>query len=271
MNAALPPARAFVYIVIVLANVGVHFLHPDSAGGSLPDLIRWGANIAPLTLTGEPWRLVTSMFLHAGLLHLALNMYMLVAFGGVVERAFGAIRFTIVYLVSGLFGGLLSALWYAHRTLAHAMPVNGDAVTQEQLPLVVSVGASGALMGIAGASLAYWFVANRGQADAEALHMRRAMVQTIGLTLVMGFLLPVVDNAAHIGGLLAGMILGALFSLAGRIDKAIGRLLANALVAAASMLVLAALLSAPPPPGMLQLKAELRAEINRGNSLRPAR
>lgn len=164
-------------------------------------MIRWGANIAPLTLTGEPLRLLTSVFLHAGLLHLALNMYLLLAVGGIVEKAFGAICFTIIYLVAGLSGSLLSALWYAHRTLSHVLIVNGDVIRKEQLDLVVSVGASGALMGIASASVTHWLVVKRDNALPAAQRMRNALLQTIGLTLLMGFLLPGVDNAAHCGSL----------------------------------------------------------------------
>lgn len=96
--------------------------------------------------------------------------------------------------MSGLSGSLLSALWYAHRTLSHVLIVNGDVIRKEQLDLVVSVGASGALMGIAGARLAHWLVMERGSAPPEAQRMRNALLQTIGLTLLMGLLLPDVDN-----------------------------------------------------------------------------
>ncbi len=261
MRAARAPRPAFIYLLLLLLNVAVYAWQQvvgTADADTLQRLVASGANIAPLTLTGEPARLVSSMFLHAGVLHLVLNMYMLFACGAMVEKAFGPIRFALAYLVSGMFGGLLSALWYAHHTLLVATTADRG---MDRLPLVVSVGASGALMGIAGAWLAQWLVVDRTSFGADAHHMRRALVQTVVLTLLMGFLLPAVDNAAHIGGLLAGMALGALLTLA---DKAVhGRLraLASAAVFGACLLLLAATLRLPPPPALLQLKAALLEQL----------
>lgn len=252
-----------MYMVIVALNVGVllmqHLARAGEPANTLPEMLRWGANIAPLTLAGEPTRLLTSMFLHAGLLHLALNMYMLVALGGAVERAFGTIRFTVIYLVSGLWGGVLSALWYAHYTLARVATPDGEPLRNEPLALVVSVGASGALMGIAGASLAHWLVVDRHNNQSAARNMRNALLQTIAMTLLMGALLPAVDNAAHIGGLLAGMVLGSLLALAGLLRHVLARALATAAACGAALLLLLLVLRTPPAPGLLQLKAQLLA------------
>src|SRR4051794_17988301 len=100
MNVSRPPSRfPGVFIVIVAINLivylvqlakGVHWLSPESK-----ELVAWGANLAPLTLLGEPWRLFTSMFLHVGLIHIAMNMYLLLSVGGLIERAMGRLRFSL--------------------------------------------------------------------------------------------------------------------------------------------------------------------------------
>lgn len=240
--------RAFMYMVILAVNIGIYLLQltqGDGGMGGLGRMISWGANVAPLTLTGEPARLFTSIFLHAGLLHLALNMYMLFGVGAVAERTFGSLRFTLIYVISGLFGGLLSALWYADRA--------GQ--------MVVSVGASGALMGIAGACLGHWFVADRNGQNPVALSMRGPLLQTIGLTLTMGFFLPVVDNAAHVGGVVSGAILGALFALAGLLPQAAGRAVAGVAICGAAALVLAIGVGREPSPGLLERKSDLMVQL----------
>jgi rhomboid protease GluP len=242
------PRPAFMYMMILAVNVGVYLLQlaqGEAGMNSLEQMLRWGANVAPLTLTGDPRRLFTSMFLHAGLLHLALNMYMLYGVGAVAERTFGSVRFTLIYLLAGLFGGLLSALWYADRSAQ----------------LVVSVGASGALMGIAGACLAHWCVVDRKGQSQEALAMRGPLLQTIGLTLAMGFFLPVVDNAAHVGGVVAGAVLGALFALAGMLRHVGARALAGLAICGAALVVLAIGVGGTPSPALLELKSDLMVQL----------
>ncbi|HCN5042497.1 TPA: rhomboid family intramembrane serine protease [Escherichia coli] len=101
-------------------------------------LIHLGANVASLTLSGEPWRLLSSVFLHSSFSHLLMNMFALLVVGTVAERILGKWRLLIIWLFSGIFGGLISAC-YALR---------------ESEQIVISVGASGAIMGIAGAAIA---------------------------------------------------------------------------------------------------------------------
>lgn len=272
MNAASPaprPAFVFMVMVILVVNVGAYLVreftrHHVSTSEMIQmiEMIDWGANIAPLTLTQSPSRLLTSMFLHAGLLHLGLNMTMLLVLGGVAERAFVTVRFTLIYLLAGLFSGLLSALWYGRRMLVDVLVVNGDVIKKEQLELVLSMGASGALMGIAGACLARSLIVGDGERDAESQRMRAPLLQTIGLTLVMGALLPGVDNAAHIGGLLAGGLLGGLLTLASRSRQPVSRALATAFLCGACGFILATALRTEPTPELLTLKAELIDEIH---------
>jgi rhomboid protease GluP len=207
-----------VFLVLVLANIAVYvvqlFYGVNGIEPALPDLIKWGADVAPLTLLGEPWRLFTSMFLHIGFLHLALNMYMLILCGRFVERAYGSFNFSIIYFISGLFGSLSSALWHASHKVQHINIVFSQSFVTEQLQLIVSVGASGALMGITGAYLARWLVNEltfRDQPDHS--NIVKAFAITIGLNITMGLMTPGVDNACHLGGAVSGAIVGGLLSI----------------------------------------------------------
>ena len=133
--------RAYVTPSIIAINVAV-FLIMLAAGADLmnpnPAIhIRFGSNFGPLTWTGEEWRLLTSAFLHFGLLHIALNMFALYQAGGLVERLFGSTRFALIYLLSALSGSVASGWWD---------------------PLRNSAGASGAIFGVYGALLAFMAV-----------------------------------------------------------------------------------------------------------------
>ena len=109
-------------------------------------LIHLGANVASLTLSGESWRLFSSVFLHSSFSHLLMNMFALLVVGAVAERILGKWRLLIIWLFSGVFGGLISAC-YALR---------------DSDQIVISVGASGAIMGIAGAALATQLASGAG-------------------------------------------------------------------------------------------------------------
>ncbi|WP_426103644.1 rhomboid family intramembrane serine protease [Massilia sp. TSP1-1-2] len=247
MNSAQPARYAppvflvFLGLNIVLFAIqllqGIDPMSPDTVG-----MIRWGANLAPLTLTGEPWRLLSSMFLHFGLIHLALNCYMLLMLGGIVEREFGSARFALIYLLSGLFGSLASALWYTS--------------------FKVSAGASGALMGIAGACLAHALIAWLRKEQSEAVRLTGPLTQTIGINLVLGALNPAVDNACHVGGLLAGALIGAVFTVTRFEHSAAKRAAAAAIVSVAALALLYVTVSRPPSPELVQLKLQLQAELD---------
>ena len=133
--------RAFVTPAIIAMNVAM-FIVMMAAGADLvnpnPAIhIRFGSNFGPLTWTGEEWRLLTSAFLHFGIIHLALNMYALYQGGALVERLFGSTRFALLYLLSALSGSVVSGWWD---------------------PLRNSAGASGAIFGVYGALLAFMAV-----------------------------------------------------------------------------------------------------------------
>ncbi|MFV0529164.1 MAG: rhomboid family intramembrane serine protease [Lachnospiraceae bacterium] len=180
--------------LIVIANV-IMFLVAEVMGGSTDTqvLIRLGgANSQLILQNGEYYRLFTCMFLHAGLSHLINNMLVLLIIGDNFERAVGKVRYLLIYLVGGVAASYLS-FW---------IDVNLTGQTQ-----VTSVGASGAIFAVIGAMI-YILIINKGRL--ENLTTIQLVVMA-ALSLYMGFRSATVDNAAHVGGLLAGFILAVIF------------------------------------------------------------
>jgi rhomboid protease GluP len=158
-------------------------------------LVQWGSNEASRTLHGQPWRLVTSLFLHGSLLHLAFNMLALWQVGQLVERIFGSLRFSFLYLLSGIAGSLASALWGALGAMLWHSHVN-------------SVGASGAIFGIIGGLLAFIGREHSGVPPTVVQDLRSSIWPFLLFNIGAGFLYPHTDNAAHIGGLVGGYLAG---------------------------------------------------------------
>lgn len=154
-------------------------------------LIHLGANVASLTLSGESWRLFSSVFLHSSFSHLLMNMFALLVVGAVAERILGKWRLLIIWLFSGVFGGLISAC-YALR---------------DSDQIVISVGASGAIMGIAGAALATQLASGAGTYHKNQRRVF-SLLGMVALTLLYGARQAGIDNACHIGGLIAGGAMG---------------------------------------------------------------
>lgn len=157
-------------------------------------LLRFGANFLPKTLD-EPWRLISSGFLHIGLMHLLFNSFALYSFGQVAEPAFGKWRFLLLFLLSVVAGNLLSLAmaWQAFLT--------GE-------PFSIAAGASGGIMGIGVSLIALSFSRHP---FARSLN-KNSLVMVMAANLVMGFAIAGIDNAAHIGGAICGGILGAIFA-----------------------------------------------------------
>ena len=120
-----------VGVFVVMAVQGIAIDPPTQA------LVDRGANYAPLTLGDQPWRLVTALFLHSGLWHIAFNMWCLWDLGAICESLYGHVTFAAVYLISGIGSSLASVWWH---------------------PAVPSVGASGAVFGIVGALSASYYL-----------------------------------------------------------------------------------------------------------------
>ncbi|MGL4599009.1 MAG: rhomboid family intramembrane serine protease [Bacteroidia bacterium] len=169
-----------VGIWLVMVLTGVHFMEPSGES-----LVNWGSNYGELTLNGEPWRMVTGCFIHIGIIHLLLNMYALLSLGDMLEKMLGSMRFAILYLVCGISGSALSLWW-------------NDGMMN-------AAGASGAIFGLAGIFLAL-LTTNLIQPDVRG-PMLKSMLAFVGYNLVFG-LMGRIDNAAHIGGLLGGIIGG---------------------------------------------------------------
>ncbi len=170
-----------VAVFIVATVLGVSPIAPRSV-----DLLALGGNFLPATLA-EPWRLFSAMFLHAGILHIGFNLWALRDMGGIAERFYGHQQFLVIYLFAGLFGSLASLFFSASQA--------------------VSVGASGAIFGVAGAILAAIFTKHEKLPPALVGRMRTSMLVFVGYSLFMGFTVSFIDNSAHIGGLVSGFML----------------------------------------------------------------
>ena len=171
-----------VFLLMLAAGAGL-----GGASGTMG--VRFGGNYGPLTWGGEPWRLLTSAFVHSGIVHISFNMYALYYGGMWTERLYGSARFAAVYLLSALAGSVVSSCWE---------------------PMRVSVGASGAVFGVYGALLVF-ALRRRGDIPLDLLKsVRNGAISLCVYSLAMGAVLPNVDNSAHIGGLLGGAAAGWL-------------------------------------------------------------
>lgn len=159
----------------------------DAMQPRAPEMLRLGGNYAPLTLVHhEWWRVIASMFLHFGILHIAMNMICL-AQGRVVEKVYGHAGFAVIYAASGIIGGIASV----------AMRAN-----------VVSAGASGAVFGVFGAFGAFLLLTRNEDNRAEYSRAAQRLGTFIGINLILGFQAKNVDVTAHIAGLITGFVVG---------------------------------------------------------------
>lgn len=167
-------------VFLLMSFSGVSLLTPE-----LEELIPWGIKYCPLILNNnEWWRLFTCMFVHIGIIHFIINMVVLWLIGSITERSYGSIAFFLIYLVSGLAGSVASLFFNA---------------------IGASAGASGAITGTIGALIP--FMTNKDLALPRSLTQRTVILTLLisGMALVFGLLVKYIDNAGHIGGLLAGI------------------------------------------------------------------
>ncbi|HVT01836.1 MAG TPA: rhomboid family intramembrane serine protease [Thermoanaerobaculia bacterium] len=206
MRFSKAPVTALLMLAIVLVFIveALHAIppagHPPVPGGltvrSLLDATKnpevldsMGAIVPGLFHDHAWWRLFAALFLHAGILHVCLNMWALFQLGYVFEMMFGSRRFALTYFVAGIGASVTSAA-FAH-----------DAG---------SVGASGAIFGILGALI---FAIRRSPFWREqrwALGLARQLIGWAALNVAIGFMVPNIDNAAHLGGFVTGLLLGFL-------------------------------------------------------------
>lgn len=182
--------RNYVVIGIIIINI-VYFLFLETHGGSEDTMVmlRYGACFPDNIKNGEYYRLITSMFMHFGIEHIANNMLILVLLGGKLEDIMGHFKFFIIYMLSGVLSNLASD-W--------AQTMTGD--------FAVSAGASGAIFGVVGALLAS-LVLSKGKIKNLSLYQ---IVVSLGLMLYAGFKTTGVDNIAHVGGAVSGVFIGLI-------------------------------------------------------------
>ena len=175
---------------IIMAICIILFVLMELSGGSANSqtLLKFGANLDVLVKNGEYYRLFTCIFLHIGIMHLLCNMYSLYIIGREVESLFGKIKYIIIFILSGISGSIMS-LAFTHNT--------------------ISAGASGAIFGLLGALL-YFGIHYRTYLG-EAI--KRSVVPIIVVNLIIGFLAEGIDLAAHIGGLVGGVLVAMMVGI----------------------------------------------------------
>jgi membrane associated rhomboid family serine protease len=210
----------FVTLAVLAANLAVYAVMVARGVPPVsPDfdaLVRWGANYGPMTTHGQWWRLLSATFVHAGALHLLMNMAVLWSVGRFTERLFGHPGFLALYVVSGLGGSLASLAVH---------------------PLTASVGASGAVFGIYGGLLGFVMVRRDVIPIERRLGLIKNAVTFIGVNLAYGFSQPQIDLTAHIGGFLSGAVAGAALSIRPAANLKISRRWSAAAVAVCSVAV----------------------------------
>ncbi|HYX67844.1 MAG TPA: rhomboid family intramembrane serine protease [Terriglobales bacterium] len=179
--------------VIVGLNVAV-FIGMTLSGVSPTEptgqqLVTWGANFGPLTLGPDPWRAFTYMFVHIGILHIACNMWAFWNLGKLGEGLFGRVVFAVLYVVCGL-GAAVASLWWH--------------------PASVCAGASGAIFGVAGIVFSYLKLKHVPLPQQYVRRLLSSLGAFMLFNLLIGAAIPFIDNSAHIGGLVTGLVLGAL-------------------------------------------------------------
>jgi membrane associated rhomboid family serine protease len=173
--------------------ITLKFSGGEGVGGGIMNLggiatrinLRLGASL-PLTYDiQQPWRFITAIFLHGGLLHIGFNMWVLMDIGPMVEEMYGSARYFFLFVVTGAAGYVVSS-FFGH----------------------LSVGASGSLLGLIGLLLA----ATTGSKSLSAQVLRSALIRWLVYIAVLGFMLSGTDNAAHAGGLVTGYLLGRVMA-----------------------------------------------------------
>lgn len=195
----IPTKNLFITPLLIDINI-VLFIAMVISGGDFESfitpkaelLIQWGANYKAQTLNGEWWRLFTSIFEHIGIIHLAMNMYAFLFVGVLLEPRLGKAQFIAAYLVTGVMGGIASLWWHDE---------------------VLGAGASGAIFGMYGVFLALLTT------NFIEKSQRKPLLTSIGIFVVYNLVYGMrsgIDNAAHVGGLLSGLVIGYIYFLASR-------------------------------------------------------
>ncbi len=173
-----------VLVFTVMVATGASLMGPSNQ-----QLLKWGADFGPLSLDGQPWRILTSNYVHIGIWHIFFNMWCLWDLGRMSERIFGGWTYLLIYTTCGIAGSLAS-LWLH--------------------PMVVGAGASGAIFGLAGALITALYLGKLPYPGQALRGMMRSLLTFAGYNLLFGAAIPGIDNSAHVGGLVMGLALGAI-------------------------------------------------------------
>jgi membrane associated rhomboid family serine protease len=183
LSTFLVAINVIVFVLMVLT--GVSPIEPTTG-----QLLKWGANWGPLSLSTQPWRMLTSNYVHIGIVHIFFNMWCLFNLGALAEKIFERWTYVLIYTATGIFASLASLWWH---------------------PTVVGAGASGAIFGLAGALLAALYLGKLPLPKQAIQSTMKSLLIFAAYNLFFG-LRPGVDNSAHIGGLVSGLALGAFLS-----------------------------------------------------------
>lgn len=227
LRALFTRSHPFTMIFIGI-NVGVFALMCFAGGLALmsvdPEVLR-GFGAKQNNLIAEQhqyWRLITAIFIHIGFIHLFLNNYALWIIGQEIEQIYGSARFVVLYLVTGVLGSVGSYIFN---------------------PQATSAGASGAIFGLFGVMATFAFKYRKEIPALLSREIRRRVLPIIAINLIFGFSVSIVDNAAHIGGLLAGIVLALVVPYM-RPDEKLTPLAWRALQAICLVLIIVSFVSA---------------------------
>jgi rhomboid protease GluP len=177
-------ANVFVYVAMTVS--GASPVEPSTS-----DLVKWGANTGMQTLVAQPWRMWTSNYVHIGIIHIALNMWCLWSLGVLAERIFDRWTYFLTYTCCGIAGSLASLGLHPNR---------------------LGAGASGAIFGLAGALISALYLGHLPVPPRALKSTLKSLVLFAGYNLFFGAVVPAIDNSAHMGGLVCGLLLGAVLA-----------------------------------------------------------
>ena len=184
VTSAIIGANVLVFAAMTLS--GVSPMEPRNL-----DLVKWGANTGSHTLFVQPWRMWTSNYVHIGIIHILLNMWCLWNLGALAERIFERWTYFLTYTFCGVAGSLVSVGLHPNR---------------------FGAGASGAIFGLAGALISALYLGHLPVHPRALKSTLKSLLSFAAYNLFFGAVVPVIDNSAHIGGLLCGLILGAVMA-----------------------------------------------------------
>lgn len=216
MDAILPEDAGVTKVMLGLA-VGIYVLIGLAAGGtsllaqSAYTTSRFGSGSIPFILDGELWRFVTPVFLHGGVVHIGFNLYWLWQLGPMLERSLGRARYTIAFVLTGVLSTMIALGWKVIApTIWDVLPLL-DASSAANITTSM-VGMSGAICGLLGLGAG----AGHRLKTPAGIAIRDRSLRFMGFLVVIGLLIPNVDNMAHFAGFAIGAVLGWIFPLKDR-------------------------------------------------------